>query len=470
MHRTKTFLAVLALLVCAAVITVALAESELTGLWKSGCDFLFHTDNVTVQGEAVLSLNGERFKTVKLNYIQDGYNSFYGLTLLTPKDDGTERETGWTIIADAEGFVNVMEAYDPGYYRPGHSDPQNTLLRRTVRLDALTDLGGLLAAQIEPMFPQGTITVSEQDGGKAIHIAIKEDQIPDLAVSALNLAAGYLSERWFSYSYDRTVNEKEGPAFDSYVTVTQALTDGTTRWALRDLDAVFTTDAEGRLTGAKGTLRVVSTFWDGVEREVEAAFDFTASDYGTSHVKPFDPDDYHVTLSPDCYEMGAEVPELDEKEWEKWMDKALELTRAQGYTVSDGVSIGGWQSGPFIQINIEDNQENAFFCAYQTEDGSLVTFQNMTDPWFIADEGDMSAVAPGTLDAAKELISSFAKAQHITLSETQENVWKCLAMANGTQYLFFADGATNCFAVQTAPTLRLVYYSAEWVPDELGDV
>ena len=306
MRRTRIIIwALVILLVC----TTALAEKEsvLADLWNSGTDFLFHTENVTVDGEASFSLDGKHFKTAKLHYVQDGFRSFYGLTLLTPRNNGDEQETGWTIIADEEGYHYVMEAYEPGVYRIGTGRKENTLLRRTIRLDAIMELGGLLIAQTEPLLPDGTVAVAEENGLRTVQISICEGQMPDFAVSAFNLAAGYLSDRWFSFDFDRREPEDETPAFDHYFTVTQALTAGTVCWTLRDADITFSLDAQGRLTAAKGTVRVNSTFWDQSVREIEMGFELAMSDYGTSEVKHFDPADYNVVLAEETSLFGKTV-------------------------------------------------------------------------------------------------------------------------------------------------------------------
>lgn len=341
MHRTKVFILAVALCLCAVLTAAALTDGTLKILWNSGCDFLFHTDNVTVTGQATFSLDGQRFKTAELNYVQDGYKSYYGLKLLTPWSDGTEHETGWTIIAAADGTITVMEAFKPGVYNWATGTPQNTLLRRTVRLDALTELGGLLAGSVESLLPEGAVTVAEAEGGKTVHIALKEGQIPDVAISALNVAAGYLSDRWFCYGYDRSIVESEAFAFDQYVTVTQALADGTVRWVLKDVDADFALDAQGRLSAVFGTLKAASEYWDGTVREVEVQFDFAATDYGTSSVKPFDPEEYGVVS-------GALLPAEEEPQGMEpatdyvWMDENFGqatgvVLPAYAYTGSDPI-------------------------------------------------------------------------------------------------------------------------------------
>ncbi|MBR4332113.1 MAG: hypothetical protein IKP72_05510, partial [Clostridia bacterium] len=234
MRHSKALIFLVSLALCVCLASTALAEGPLTDLWNSGYDFLFRTDNVTVDGELNFSLDGEHVKTARLHYVQDGKKSFYGLKLLSPRKDGTERETGWTIIADEKGHYDVMEVYEPGVYRSGIGDAFHTLLRRSVNLDALTGLGSVLVQQLEPTLPEGIVKVAEQDGVKTVHIAVSENQIPDAALSFLNVAAMYLSDRWFSFGADYSYTENERTAFENYITVTQALAGGTLNWTLRD--------------------------------------------------------------------------------------------------------------------------------------------------------------------------------------------------------------------------------------------
>ncbi len=313
MRKTKVLLFLTSLALCVSLLTVALAETTLSRLWDCGCDFLFETDNATVTGEFSLAMDGQHFKTAKLHYIQDGFRSFYDLTLLTPRKDGTERETGWTIIADDAGAHVWVEKIYPIYHE-GSDTPCNSLLRRSVELDALTELGSLLAKQLEPMLPEGVITSAEKDGLNTIHLSISESQLPDTVLSALNLAALFLSDRWFAYSSDRTYGEDERTVFENYVTPTAALTDGTVRWTLRNADADFTMDSQGRLQAAQGTVTAASTFWDGEVREIEMSFSLAVTDYEESKVTPFDPADYGVMLPWEFYGDSTDypVPETEE--------------------------------------------------------------------------------------------------------------------------------------------------------------
>ena len=299
MRLTKVIALLLVCSVCFAFLPGAGAEEgpgAVSDLWACIYDLLFNTDNVTVEGEAAFSLDGERFKTAGLHYIQEGYSSFYDLTLLTPKADGSERETGWTIVADQEGNLDVIEKYRPGEYREGSTEPHRTLLRRSVQLDAIVDLSILLSEQLDQLLPAGAVSTEETDGGEKIHISLREDQIPSLAVSALNIAAVYLSDRWFYYGLDRSFSEDVVLSFDSFATVTEALACGTVRWSLENADVDFTIDAEHRLAAVEGTLEAASTFLDDTVRTVNVSFRLNMKDFGTSAVQPFNPADYGVSL------------------------------------------------------------------------------------------------------------------------------------------------------------------------------
>ena len=460
MRHTKTFILLTALLLCGCLSALALAGNDgpLSELWNSGCDLLFRTDNVTAEGEAVFALDGEVFKTARLHYVQDGYNSFYGLGLLTPRADGSIQETGWTIIADEEGDYAVMEAYTPGIYRMGCDNPHNTLLRRTVQLDGLVNLGGLLAGQLE--LPEGALTVTEEAGVKHLRLALAEDQIPELAVSALNLAAEYLSNRWFAFGYDRCIEEDEGVPFENYITVTQALTDGTVRWTLRSAEADFALDAQGRLTDVSGTVRVASTFWDGAVREVTVQFQLTLSGYGSSHVKAFDPADYGVVLPREYYEENDEPDwSLTEEAWQRWVGKAEALLEGQGFALSPDADIMAWRTEDTYRINIANPDGEDYFLVYQ-EDGSLMTLQAMTEALLSAEGEGVQDVEADTIEAARQFALSFVQEQNPLLAEKLNplNPQDLMTAPDGTQYLTFEDGESCYFVVRVAPALRMEYY------------
>ena len=461
MRHFKPFIFVIVMVIIIASAAAAPAEGTLVSLWRSGCDLLFHTHNVTVTGTAAFTLDGELFKTARLDYVQDGVKSFYGLKLLTPKDDGTDRETGWTIIAGEGEVITVMEDFYPGTYRQGSATAQNTLLRRSVQLDALTELGGYLADQLEPMLPEGAVA-AEDNGVKTVHIALSGDQIPDLAVSALNIAARYLSDRWFSYTHDREYNTNEA-IFDSYITVTQALTDGTVKWTLTDADIDAALDAHGRFTAVSGTVKVSSTFWDGSVREVAVRFDLAMTDYGASRVKPFDPADYGMASQASIY---GEEPEdsqidMDGAAWDDMKARADDLLLNEGYAVDAGADWGGWLAGDSIIIHIDDPEE--MFMLSFTEDGSLTSLQHLTGDWLSAEEADEIGVDREVLASADAYMRAFiAKTDPAVLDRIGVLEPQTAILTEGSRYLKVHDTKDNAhFVLRVEPSLRVEdYFSA----------
>ena len=470
MRHWKIRAMVLAFVLCLALVVPALGEDEgaLAALWDSGCDLLFRTDNVMVQGQAAFFLEGERFKTAELHYVQDGCRSYYRLKLLTPREGKKDQETGWTIIANQEGDYAVMEDYTPGVYRMGTDTPQNTLLRRSVQLDALAELGGLLTRQIAPMLPAGTVSTWEDAGNKTVHIALSEGQIPEVAVSALNIAAGFLGDRWFSNGHDRSYALDERAPFDHYITVAQALVDGTVRWTLRKMDADFALNAQGRLNRASGSVQVVSTYWDGVRRTVTVQFDLEMTDYGKSHVAPFDPEAYGVVTPWELTKKKAETEvreaEMSPEDWDAWLNRAKNLLEAQGHPVRDLDNWGGWiteKNHIWIEIVVGGAEE--YLCVF-AEDGSLLKMQHLPLDYEAVEE---PAEAPddAVIAAVDELIRAFMADAHPALAESLDQLepQELLRAADGSEYLFVrgADGHPPRFIVRLTPSLRLESYDNE---------
>ena len=111
----KLIAAVLALTLFLSLSFSAPAEGRLSSLMESLHSLLFSTINVTISGEAVFSLDGERFKTAEILYKQAGEDSHWQLDLKTPRRYRADQETGFTIIANGEKLY-VMERYWPGTY------------------------------------------------------------------------------------------------------------------------------------------------------------------------------------------------------------------------------------------------------------------------------------------------------------------------------------------------------------------
>lgn len=301
-RSAKIVLSVLLLLsLSAAALAVGGSAGPLPVLWNSGCDLLFRTENVTLDGEASFALDGEWFKTAALHYVQDGDRSLYDLKLTAPsRISGEERKNGWTILADEKGNIFVMEAYKPGTYSTGSDDTNRSLLRRTFQLDALAELGSHLVGLVESALPEGSVTETASEAGlRTVRIALSDGSIPDMAVSALNLAAEHFLARWFTWGTDFTTPVERGIPFNYHETVTRALTHGTVRWVMKNADVSFNLDAQSRITAVQGSLTVTSEYWDKSTRDVSVDFHLTVSEYGSSSVTPFDPESWGVMLRED---------------------------------------------------------------------------------------------------------------------------------------------------------------------------
>ena len=187
-------------------------------MYDSIFNLLFDTNNVTLTGNAEFSLDGERFKTADAKYIQDGTNSLWQWKLLTPRKDGTEREGGYTIIANGEK-VYVMEAFYPGVYKTGSTAESDTIMRRSVQLNLLRDLLRILTDQSDTLLGENAITSDSDDTGMTVHIQAGKD-VPELVNTALNMTVQFVARRYFDTDYDQ-ISERFMAPMENYITVTQ---------------------------------------------------------------------------------------------------------------------------------------------------------------------------------------------------------------------------------------------------------
>ncbi len=88
-------------------------------------------------------------------------------------------------------------------------------------------------------------------------------------------------------AFSKSMNETNNSVTDKILSTMRGL-------ALGETDVNATLDAQGRLTAASGTVRLVVTdCWD-TRNTLDITFTLTAGDYGTSAVPTFDPADYGV--------------------------------------------------------------------------------------------------------------------------------------------------------------------------------
>ena len=238
----RSFLIILSIILLTVFTTCALAEKPLTALFDFSEELLFATSNVTITGKAEFTLDGEWFKTAEIKYIQDGDRSFWDLKLTSPKQDGTERHNGYTVIADGSK-IYVMEVYRPGIYKTGTGTPQSTLLRKSIQLDLMREMFRMIAEQTEET-ENSAVLIEENSDNHDLRIRIEENASPKLNL-ALNLFAQYAARRYFHMDYDQ-ISELHMIPMNAYLTVTEGILASTKSIALKHAEVNIGKDQKGQ--------------------------------------------------------------------------------------------------------------------------------------------------------------------------------------------------------------------------------
>lgn len=298
MKKTRFAMLLTAVLLTAALAASALPEPILGEVYDAGRTLLFDTTNVTLNGTAQFSLDGERFKTVNARYVQDDVNSYWKYQLLTPRKNGQgDRESGYTVIANGS-YLYTADAYYPGTYREGYdSSEQNTLVRRSALMDQAVELAGVAISAAEPLLGEDAVqVVTENHTGKVVRVMLDEGSVTPLSKAAFNLCALQVIRRAIEpVDYD-LLPETESNLYQ-YVSLSKGILALTSRYDLRSLDVTVTLDGNGRIRGLSGAVSVELVMEPGLTLNDEAqphildcSFSVTAAEYGTSKVEKFDPE------------------------------------------------------------------------------------------------------------------------------------------------------------------------------------
>ncbi len=290
MKKCSLILVLTALLTAVTLCVTAASNTDLLTVFDAGKALLFDTDNVTVKATADFSFEGERFKTVNAEYAQDGYHSKWQYMLRTPKDDGSDSLSGFTVIANDE-LLYRMDLLKPGVYYYGTDLPQNTLVRTSAQMDQLVALARAIAGKADVLLPENAFTVTtENDAGATVRFVLKEGDASHLVDAAFNLCAQMAIKRLIKpYDYDIL------PYTEYYgLTVADYITSYTDRFELVSADVTVTLDGNGRLRGVKGTMAVDAVSVDEDNHRLDVTFNVTASAYDTTDIPEFNPDDYNV--------------------------------------------------------------------------------------------------------------------------------------------------------------------------------
>ncbi len=392
---TAVFLALLLLtLTCSA-----LAENHAAALISASQELLFATDNVTLSGSAVFTLDGERFKTAGILYKQDGTNSHWQLDLHTPRPYRPDRETGFTVIANDERIF-AMERFHPGVYRAGSDQPSNTIIRRSTRSDMLVAMLMSLSGELETLLlPANAVMVSEMPEGKTYQIALTKENTPPVLNSAMNLTADFLLRRFMNVNYD-TLNENTKGQFENYQTVTQGILYSTDSFVLGDTSVTVSLDEKGRLVSASGI--VTAILYPG-EKTLVITFDCTVSDYGTTVVPEFDPEAFNVVSA------GSEPPvpkEVDPALADKLIPAAQEILQAAGYEDVSSLPARILEQDACYNVIFQKEGEYAAITVTLNEKGELLALGDGNEAWYMENphEPSVTSLSPETCSALKSFL------------------------------------------------------------------
>ncbi len=281
-----------AALLMTALLFPAGAEGALRSFYEAGGNLLFNTANVTCEGRAVFRLDGVKFKTAEFRCVQVGNRSMQDLKLLTPRADGTERESGY-IIFDEGGTVTVMERFFPGTYQRRRANPSTSIMNTSVYLDQLVTLGGNVVDEVEKALGNQLQVSSHEAEGTSVKLSVAREDIPALGQSALNFFWDYFMKRFYFIDYD-TMPVSGDATFTDYGTLFDGIRFVTARVALEKADLELSLDASGRIKSAGGLLTLALTTHSGAVSILDIDFSFSASAYGSSTIKAFKPEDYNV--------------------------------------------------------------------------------------------------------------------------------------------------------------------------------
>ena len=319
----KQMTALIALLAALVLCAGALAENTAEDLYNQVTDLLFYTDNITLKVKAEFSLDGEWFKTLDGLWQQDYDRSVRQVLLTAPKEDGTERQNGYTIVS-AGSQINVMEVFTPGVYKTGTTAERNSILHRTVQTDQLIRLGRVIVSQT------GNSAVTKDADG-TIRMEL-DDRTPEIVNVLLTEAAQFAVKRYFSIDPD-TLNTDSSPSVWYYNTISEGLMYCMRNLSLQRLTAEVTEDEQGRLKQAKGEMILdVDTATDGV-LVLGIKFEAEVSDRGTTMVRKFHPDDYGVTLAEEGEEHQNNIEYMDGEQIGELSDRAMKYWGLTGYPI-----------------------------------------------------------------------------------------------------------------------------------------
>lgn len=184
MMNKRLFCTLTAVVMLITLGCAGLAEGNLVKIWNAATNLLTETQNVSLTGHATFTYDGEVFKTFDGRYKQDGYKSYMQIMLDTPKEDGTVRTGGYTVVGE-EGRAYSIDTMTPKMYMEQSTAYENTILtNQAVR--ALLPFGAMIADLAEDRFVP-LVTQTAAGEGVQYHLKAEGKDLPGALNDALTM-------------------------------------------------------------------------------------------------------------------------------------------------------------------------------------------------------------------------------------------------------------------------------------------
>ena len=193
----------------------------------------------------------------------------------------------------------------------------------------------------------------------------------------------------------------DGVHFEDAPTITTGILDFTERFTVSNADIQLRLDSEGRPAEASGSASVLLSLYGGEEKRLDVTFDCTASDYGSTMVHVFNPDEFGVVPKNQA---NAASPETDPALAEKMQPLVRDGLAAAGYDPADLPPASFSESDGFIDATFAgpDTLTVTF-----NEDGCLLHLMDNSEKWFSSPAKECSS---DTLqEKTREALSAFLR-------------------------------------------------------------
>ena len=277
--------------------------------------------------------------------------------------------------------------------------------------------------------------------------------------TALNLTADFFLRRFMNVNYDSIGNWGQG-LLEDYITVTEGILYSTDSFVLGDTSVTVTEDADGRITGTSGTLTALLCSEELQMAPLEIVFDLKVSDYGSTEVKQFSPEDFSV--APRGAVMDSRK-ETDSVLAEKLTGRAEELLTAAGY---DPASLGAAavsQRAGIVYVNFPVS-EYASVAAGMNENGDLLSLSDGSVGYYTT--GPREPEEDALPQATADILSAFLKAAFPDLASSVKGYVLDLEYDyDGVTYQHISTVDENAadagivFLIQPEPVLKVIYYT-----------